>query len=117
MIRDWTKESYPLDEGLVRELFRDAGVLVGKATSTTDPQEFGERSIASLRFDAPPLPQRPNLERESFYYAVAMLLLRARIDVLPRYFSYAGWMDAGGGTRLKAFIQAVLENQYARDET
>ncbi len=112
-MRDWKKEQRLLDQDLVDELLRDAGVLEGLATEDDEPGDFVGRTIGDLGFDDPPMPSQPTLEREAYFYFVMTLLKHTGNRISKQHFSYTGWMDAKDSVKLKSFA-TVIFNKHTR---
>lgn len=110
-MRDWKQESFPLSRSLVREVFRDAAALIGKAASNANPTTFCNKTIDDLDLDRPELPQRPGLQRRMMFYNVQILLNLAGTWVLAQDFPESGWREAAGDTVLNEFVSDVLTNQ------
>ena len=110
-MRDWSQESFPLSQALVREIFRDAAAVIGKAARDEAPATFCQRTVGNLNFDRPPVPDRPQLERRTMFGNVQSILRQTGTWVSKTHFSESGWLTASSRTKIETFAQTVLTKQ------
>ncbi len=68
----------------LRRLLRDACAMLGKCNADAPPATVLAQSPDELRFDNPPLRDRPNHQKQALVYVVVLLLNDANIYISPR---------------------------------
>ncbi len=82
----WTDKGRTLYLDEIRTLLRDACAMLGKCNDTDPPATVVKQSPDQLRFDIPPLAERPDHQKLALAYVVVLLLNDANVYISPNDF-------------------------------